>query len=357
VPLNNQLARQKSWDWRGVVLSGLPAEFFLRNRRLVPPIVNGRPSQFYEHPEKIDTISTQIRLRHMLQRPQVSLKDGDLHSFAKLMRRLGETFAVRDVMVPLSRIEYVPPGDEDAAKRIVAEKRYSVIPVSDDGENFDSVFCTEHPVNGSRTITTIQSTSVSDHIPDSTPLAEAFFLFENREWYLTLRGNRVSGLVTYWAFNSREFRVQLYAGLSRVEELSRDVLAKDGSGVSNEKGLSLTPQVLEEVRKRFESARREMGGHRFVDELQFHQVNDALRKHSPWRDFLRQRLGRILSNGEYERLYNFTRLRDAVMHGRVLFPAYRDFKKFIGMIDNIGEFIDHLDAYEASLAIGLDPTG
>ena len=306
-------------------------------------------------PDKLDTIT--IRSQHMIRRPHVSLTNPDFHSFAKSMRRLGETFVVRDVMVPLSRIEYVAPADEAAAKRIVAEKRYSVVPVSDDGKTFDSVFCTEHPANGARTITTIQATSVSDHIPDSTPLAEAFFLFESREWYLTLRGNRVSGLITYWAFNSREFRVQLYAGLSRVEELSRDVLAKDSCGVSNDKGLNLTPQVLKDVRNRFELARQKMGGHRFVDELQFHQVNDALRKHSPWRDFLRQRLGRNLSNTEYERLYNFTTLRNGVMHGRVLFPAYRDFARFTGMIENIGEFIDHLDAYDGSPAIGSDSVG
>jgi hypothetical protein len=283
----------------------------------------------------------------VIHRPPVTSTKPDLHSFAELMRRLGETFGVRDVMVPVSSIEFVAPGDEDGAKRIVAAKRYSVVPVSDDGENFGSVFCTEHPLKAARTVTTIRATSVADYIPDSTPLAEALFLFESREWYLTLRGNRASGLITYWAFNSREFRVQLYAGLSRVEELSRDILAKDGCGVSDDRGLNLTAQVLEVARARFESVRREMGGHRFVDELQFHQVHDALRKYSSWRDFLRQRVGRSLSNKEYERLYNFTKLRDGVMHGRVLFPTYRDFKQFTVMIDNIGEFIGHLDAYDS----------
>jgi hypothetical protein len=283
----------------------------------------------------------------MIHRPDINLADSDFHSFAKSMQRLGETFAVRDVMVPLHLIEHVAPGDDDRARRIVAEKRYSVVPVSEDGQNFDSVFCTDHPTDGDRTITTVKSTSVSDHIPDSTPLAEALFLFENREWYLTLRGNRVSGLVTYWAYNSREFRVQLYVGLSYVEERSRDALAKDGCGVSSECGLGLRPKELQRVRQQFDRARQKLGGNRFVDELQFRQVNNALKKHLLWRDFLHQRLGRILGEDEYGDLYDFTMLRNDVMHGRVLFPTYEDFRRFTGMIDKIGEFIDHLDAYNA----------
>ena len=261
------------------------------------------------------------------------------------MRKLGETFVVSDVMVRRDQIEYVAPGDGSAANRLAAAKRYSVVPASADGQNFETVFCTENPSNGARSLATARETSISDHIPDSTPLAESFYLFETREWYLTLRGNRVSGLITYWAFNSREFRVQLYAGLSRVEELSRNLLARDGCGISSDKGLNLTPEVLEKVRRRFESARQKMGGNRFVDELDFHHVNEALRKHSPWRDFLHEKLGKSLSNGEYERLYNFTDFRDAVMHGRILFPAYRNFKERSSMISQIGELIDHLDAY------------
>jgi hypothetical protein len=268
------------------------------------------------------------------------------------MQKLGETFVVRDVMVHRDQIEYVAPGDGEAANYIVAEKKYSVVPVSADGQSFETVFWTEHPLNGSRTITTMRETTVSDHIPDSTPLAEAFYLFEAREWYLTLRGNRVSGLITYWAFNSREFRIQLYAGLSRVEELSRDLLARDGCGLSSEKGLNLTSDVLEKVRKRFESARKKMGGNRFVDELDFHHVNEALKKHSPWRNFLHQRLAKPLSNGEYDRLYNFTDFRDAVMHGRVLFPTYWAFQKHGSTISEIGKLIDHLDEYRALSASG-----
>ena len=58
-----------------------------------------------------------------------------------------------------------------------------------------------------------------------------------------------------------------------------------------------------------------MGGNRFVDELDFHHVHEALKKHSPWRDSLHEKLGKSLSNSEYDRLYNFTDFRDAVMHG------------------------------------------
>ena len=274
-------------------------------------------------------------------------------SFAALMRRLGETFMVRDVMVQRNQLEYVTPGDIVAASIIVTEKRFSVVPASDDGQKFESVFCTNHPTNNVRTVTEERATSVADHIPDSTPLAEAFGFFEKREWYLTLRGNRVSGLITYWAFNSREFRVQLYVGLSRLEELSRDVLAKDNCGVSSHQGLNLSPEVLGKVSKRFELARKELGGNRFVDELDFHNVNDALRKHLPWRDYLHQQVGRTLSNGEYEKLYNFTELRDAVMHGRVLFPTYSHFKDGTRAVGKIGELIEHLTIYRASTAGGL----
>ena len=273
-------------------------------------------------------------------------------SFAALIRRLGETFMVRDVMVQGNQLEYVAPGDMVAASHKVTEKRFSVVPASDDGQKFESVFCTEHLTNSARTITQERATSVADHIPDSTPLAEALGLFETREWYLTLRGNRVSGLVTYWAFNSREFRVQLYVYLSRLEELSRDVLAKDNCGVSSHQGLNLSSEVLDKVSKRFALARKELGGNRFVDELDFHNVNDALRKHLRWRDYLHQQVGRTLSNGEYEKLYNFTELRDAVMHGRVLFPTYRHFKGGTRAISKIGELIDHLAAYRASTTGG-----
>ena len=283
--------------------------------------------------------------RHMIQRPPNDLTKSAPHSFVESMQLLGETYTVRHVMVPLPRIEYVAPGGEVKAREIVAEKKYSVVPASKDGESFDAVFNTESSPDGGRTVTTLEPTSVSDYIPDSTPLAEAFFLFESREWYLTLRGNRVSGLITYWAFNSREFRVQLYAGISRSEELSRNVLATDGCGVSSREGLDLASDVLDKAQTQFDSSRKKLGGNRCVDELQFHHVHDALRKHLRWRDFLHERLGRELSNKEYGRLYDFTKLRDGVMHGRVLIPSYRDFQSFSGMVDNIGKLIGHLDAY------------
>ena len=38
------------------------------------------------------------------------------------------------------------------------------------------------------------------------------------------------------------------------------------------------------------------------------------------------------------------------MHGRVLFPTYRDFKHFTGVVDSIAEFISYLDAYSTSSA-------
>lgn len=281
----------------------------------------------------------------MNQMPPPTSPDTDLLSFAELMRRLGETFIVRDVMVKLGRIRYVAPGDVSAAVQIVEQERYSAVPTSIDGQKFDSVFWTDHPPTSVRTITEERRTTIEDFIPDSTPLAEAFSLFESREWYLTLRGNRVSGLVTYWDFNSHEFRVQLYVGFSRVEELSRDVLAKDGCGVSSRQGLNLTDEVLDKVSERFESAKQELGGNRFVDELQFHHVYDALKKHTPWREQLHQRLGQSLSNGEYDRRYDFTTLRDAVMHGRVLFPTYRRFKECTRIIGKIPELIGYLEAY------------
>lgn len=281
----------------------------------------------------------------MFERTDSTFATPDTSPFKKLIRRLGETFVVRDVMVPLAQIQYVKPGDEGRAEDIVDQKRYSVVPVSNDGKSFSSVFCTERGPNSIRRITTERPTWISDHIPDSTSLAEAFFLFDSREWYFTLRDNHVSGLVTYWEFNSREFRVQLYAGLSRVEEIARDLLVKDGCGVSNEKGLHLTPASLAKIMERMKPSWKENGGNRFVDELDYHQVNTALAKHTPWRQFVTDRIGKSISNHEYDRLFNFTRLRDDVMHGRVLFPTYREFKERTSFIGRIGKFIALLDDY------------
>jgi hypothetical protein len=74
-------------------------------------------------------------------------------------------------------------------------------------------------------------------------------------------------------------------------------------------------------------------------------VNEALRKHSSWRSFLDRKCGGSLTQNQYKSLYEFTSLRDSVMHGRVLFPTYGDFGKFIDKIDDMGSFIDCLDAY------------
>ena len=281
----------------------------------------------------------------MIRGQRLNLTDSEPHAFAGLVQRLGQTFFVRDVMVKLDQMVYVASGDRVRAMDIVERERFSAVPVSYDGQRFESVFCTQHPPNIARTITEERPITVEDYIPDSTPLAEAFPLFEAREWYLTLRANRVSGLVTYWAFNSHEFRVQVYLGLSRVEELSRNVLAKDGCGVSDHKGLSLSPEVLDKVTKRFKSSQRELGGNRFVDALDFHHVSAALKKHKYWRELLNLRLDEGLSNGEYDRRYDFTELRDAVMHGRVLFPTYSCFQEGVKTVSRIAELIKHLEAY------------
>jgi hypothetical protein len=281
----------------------------------------------------------------MFERIESSPEIPETTPYERLIRRLGETFVVRDVMVQLPYIEFVKPGDEERAQEIVDQMRYSVVPISDDGKTFNSVFCTEHEPNNPRRITTARPTWISDHIPDTTSLGEAFFLFDSREWYFTLRDNHVSGLITYWAFNSREFRVQLYAGLSRVEELSRDVLAKDGCGVSSEEGLNLTPESLAKTKARMKQSWAENGGNRFVDELDYHQVNTALAKHLPWRKFVTSSIGGLISNSEYGKLYNFTTLRDAVMHGRILFPTYREFREHNFRIARIGKLIALLDNY------------
>jgi hypothetical protein len=279
------------------------------------------------------------------QHSYLTAADAGSHSFPGLLRRLEESFIVRDVMVRRDQIVYVELGNWAAACHIVSEKRFSVVPASKDGRRFASVFETKRPHASARTITKERQTTIDDYIPDSTPLAEAHALFEAREWYFTLCGNQVAGLITYWAFNSRAFLVQLYVILSRLEELSRDVLAKNGCGLSGLEGLNLTPDVLAKVARRFELARKELGGDRFVDELDFHNVHDALRKHAPWRRYLQHRIGKCLSNSEYDKRYSLTTLQDAVMHGRMLFPTYRRFKEGTNGIANLIELIGHLAAY------------
>lgn len=272
------------------------------------------------------------------------------------MPQLRDTFTIADVMIPQSKFQYVAPGDSIRARELVANKKYSVVPASRDGENFESVFCTQHEKNNPRTITEERAITGEDYIPDAMPLAQALGLFESREWYLALRGNRVSGLITYWDLNSRELRIQLYAVLTRLEELARDVLANDGCGVSGPEGLVLTPETVRKVSERFESARKDFGGNRFVDELDFHDVQRALRNHSLWRDHVYRRLGRTMSNTEYDRLYGLTNLRDSVMHGRVVFPTYSHFKAFTCDLIRLTELIGHLTAYDATPTDGL-PAG
>jgi hypothetical protein len=88
-------------------------------------------------------------------------------SFALRMQRLGETFTVRDVMVPRDKIVAVPLGDEAQAATLVQSERFSVVPQVDESSNFARVYCTIHPVDGDRVIKDERPTLVSDHIPDS----------------------------------------------------------------------------------------------------------------------------------------------------------------------------------------------
>lgn len=261
-------------------------------------------------------------------------------TFASLMQKLGTAF----VMVPAHRIDYLRPKDVDHAESILNSKRYSVIPVSADGVNFPEVLTTENS-GSERRVADRRHTTLPDHIPDATPLSEAFFLFNDREWYLALNATRVSGLITYWEFNSREFHVQLYAGLSRLEELSRNALAADDCGIASSQGLHLTNEVLKRVDERYALSKSQMGGNRYVDELEFHHLHDALRKHAPWRKFLHRRVGDELSSSKYDELYNSTDVRNAVMHGRILFPTFQQFKKRQLQIARIGELIRHLQDY------------
>jgi hypothetical protein len=281
----------------------------------------------------------------MVDVPFVSPQEAETGSFSRLMQALGETFTVRHVMVRSDQIETVSPGELERAKAIVAAKNYSVVPISEDGESFPSVYCTAHLLGEVREVEGERATNIADYIPDSTLLAEAFSLFDQREWYLTIRRNRVAGLLTYWGFNSHEFRVQLYAALSRVEELSRDALAMDGCGVESEAGLRLRDGVIRRARKAFKSSRNEFGGNRFVDELLYSGVHEALKHHTPWREYLDREVSSGMSDDEYEHRFGFTKLRNAVAHGQTLFPTYRAFKARRSTISRIGTFIQHLEAY------------
>jgi hypothetical protein len=281
----------------------------------------------------------------MFERTDFTSAIPETSPYVKLVRRLGETLVVRDVMVQPTSIRYVKPGDRTRANQLVEENRYSVVPVSEDGITFPSVFLTERQPGSDRRVIAERPTSISDYIPDSTPLAEAFFLFDSREWYFTLRNNRVSGLMTYWAFNSREFGVQLYVGLSRVEELARNALAEDGCGLTDESGLNLSSETLTKTQARKGTTWEENGGNRFVDELDFHEILDSLCQHAPWRTFLNKKYGKTVSDSGYKKLCSFTTLRNSVMHGRVLFPTYAKFRKYLPRIVNLGNVIVLLDEY------------
>lgn len=265
-------------------------------------------------------------------------------SFALRMQRLGETFIVRDVMVPRGEIVAVPIGDAAGAAALVQSERFSVVPQVDGNSNFARVYCTIHPYDGERVINKERPTLVSDHIPDSTPLADAFLLFDEREWYFTLRGNQVSGLLTYWAFNRHEFRVQLFTMVSLIEGISRDILATDGCGTVDASGIKLGVQHLAEPIKRFEAAKQHGGGNRFVDELDFHQVHEALKVHEPWRAFL---IKNQISNSQYEKHFSFTTFRNDIMHGRTMFPTFERFKKRRRAFARMVEWVDLLYAYQA----------
>lgn len=268
-----------------------------------------------------------------------------LQQFPALIRQLGQSYLVRDVMTPRIKIIYVKPGDSAAAEKIVLRENFSVVPCSADGEGFPAVYETTRAAGSRRVVVEEREAMIADFIPDGTPLAEALGLFQLREWYFTLRGNRVAGLITYWDFNSHEFHVQLYAALSRLEEIFRDILALDGCGLQDSHGLLLSEETLAKVRARFESSRKDMGGNRFVDELDFHDVQTALKKHPPWREYLHSQIGKKLSNHEYDGFFTFTRLRNAVMHGRVLFPTYRDFLPALAQVGNIVDLFGYIRAY------------
>jgi hypothetical protein len=278
--------------------------------------------------------------------PQYAQKPStpDFSSFAEKMRRLGETFTVRDAMVPSANIVWVPLGDTLKAAALVQSERFSVVPESENGVDYPRVFCTVRIPDRNCVITEERPTTISDHIPDSTPLAEAFFLFDEREWYLTLRGNQVSGLITYWEFNRHVFRVQLFTMVSLIEWVSRDILARDGCGTADPTGIDLDSEALAIPLQRFEAAKQVAGGNRFVDELDFHQVHEALKAHEPWRKFL---LGRNISKKQYEKHFSFTTIRNDVMHGRTIFPTYERFKRRRRAIEKMIEWIDLLCDYRA----------
>jgi hypothetical protein len=135
--------------------------------------------------------------------------------------------------------------------------------------------------------------------------------------------------------------------VSLIEAISRDILARDNCGVADATGIRLPAGELTEPITRFQAAKQMAGGNRFVDELDFHQVHEALKAHKPWREFL---LKKQVSKSQYGKHFSFTTLRNDVMHGRTVFPTYERFKKRCRAVAKMIQWIDLLYAYtQASL--------
>jgi hypothetical protein len=138
--------------------------------------------------------------------------------------------------------------------------------------------------------------------------------------------------------------------VSLIEAISRDILATDGCGSVDPSGIKLTAEELAESLKRFEEAKRHAGGNRFVDELDFHQVHEALKAHEPWCAFL---VKKQISKSQCEKHFAFTTFRNDIMHGRTMFPTFDRFKKRCRAVAKMVEWIDLLYAYQAERATGL----
>jgi hypothetical protein len=118
----------------------------------------------------------------------------------------------------------------------------------------------------------------------------------------------------------------------------------DGCGLHSGHGLNLAENTLKNAAHRFKQQSEELGGNRFVDALDFGPINDALKNHPPWRNYLEGKIG-SLSEDDYQAHFDFRDLRNAVMHGRAPFPTYSSFKVGITAIGQITQFIVHLEAY------------
>lgn len=269
-----------------------------------------------------------------------------LHSeedFKRLYRRLGEQFLISDIMVRRPEIQHVQKGELNKALNLVKKFRFSAVPTSsNEGRWYDGVFVpTTHPGDPG-VMLNFRELRVEDFIPESTPLIDAIEHFRERQWFLTLKATSVSGIVTYTDFSKRAFLLQLFSLLGRFEELSRDLLANEGCGDGNDPGgltHLLGEKRIEVARVRFERNFQASSQNRFVDTLQFNDVEDALIQYAPWREFLREK-GRfkIASINDYKRR-TFNEFRDRVMHGREVVTSLDDFPKLL----------EHLRALESIL--------